>query len=139
MRVLVCGGRTWGEMPRGLKYGTLEYWQAKTKVQVERSFVTDQLDNLHLGTEGPITVIIHGAARGADQCAGTWARKRLVCEIAVPANWSGHGMAAGPIRNQRMLLDEPDLVLAFPGGKGTAHMVKIAREAGIRVLELKPE
>jgi predicted PP-loop superfamily ATPase len=36
------------------------------------------------------------------------------------------------------MLDEgPSLVVAFPGGTGTAHMVRIAREAGVNVLEVK--
>ncbi len=35
-----------------------------------------------------------------------------------------------------MLRDgRPELVVAFPGGKGTAHMVKLARAAGVTVLE----
>ena len=29
---------------------------------------------------------------------------------------------------------KPDLVLAFPGGRGTADMVRRAKEAGIRVV-----
>ena len=41
------------------------------------------------------------------------------------------------IRNQEML-DEglPDLVVAFPGGKGTAHMVKIAQKANVMMLQV---
>ena len=39
-----------------------------------------------------------------------------------------HGNAAGPIRNQRMLdHGKPDIVVAFPGGSGTADMVKLSR------------
>ena len=36
------------------------------------------------------------------------------------------------------MLDEgkPDLVVAFPGGRGTAHMTRIARGAGIEVIEV---
>ena len=36
------------------------------------------------------------------------------------------------------MLDEgkPDLVIAFPGGKGTADMARRAREAGIEVIEV---
>jgi hypothetical protein len=30
----------------------------------------------------------------------------------------------------------PDLVAAFPGGRGTAHMVRIAREAGVEVVHM---
>lgn len=29
----------------------------------------------------------------------------------------------------------PDLVVAFAGGSGTAHMVRIAKEAGVEVVE----
>ena len=36
------------------------------------------------------------------------------------------------------MLDEgkPDLVVAFPGGKGTADMTRRAREAGIEAIEV---
>jgi ABC-type Fe3+-hydroxamate transport system substrate-binding protein len=46
-----------------------------------------------------------------------------------------YGPSAGPIRNGRMLEYKPDLVIAFPGGRGTANMVKQARKAGIAVVE----
>jgi hypothetical protein len=38
------------------------------------------------------------------------------------------------------MLDEgkPDLVIAFPGGRGTADMVKKARRAGVEVVEIAP-
>lgn len=44
---------------------------------------------------------------------------------------------AGPDRNQRMI-DEgrPDLVVAFPGGRGTADMIRRATEAGIEVFRI---
>jgi len=32
----------------------------------------------------------------------------------------------------------PDLVIAFPGGRGTADMVRQARIAGVKVIEIKP-
>jgi hypothetical protein len=45
----------------------------------------------------------------------------------------GDGRAAGPRRNQRMLEDfRPDLVVAFPGGRGTAYMVRRAGLAWCR-------
>jgi hypothetical protein len=31
---------------------------------------------------------------------------------------------------------KPDLVIAFPGGRGTAHMTRIALEAGLKVIEI---
>jgi hypothetical protein len=30
----------------------------------------------------------------------------------------------------------PGLVVAFPGGKGTANMVRLSREAGVEVREI---
>jgi hypothetical protein len=57
---------------------------------------------------------------------------------AHPADWFSHGKAAGPIRNQEMLaMEAPALVVAFPGGRGTADMVRRARKAGVDVLEVK--
>jgi hypothetical protein len=50
------------------------------------------------------------------------------------AQWKKHGRAAGPIRNQRMLdKGKPDLVVAFPGGRGTADMIRRAERAGVPV------
>ena len=34
-----------------------------------------------------------------------------------------------------MLDQKPDLVVAFPGGSDTSHMVIIAEEAGVRVID----
>ena len=83
------------------------------------------------------SVIVHGAARGADSLAGEYAREKGVQERAYPADWNTYGNRAGFLRNQQMLDTEtPDLVIAFPGGKGTAGMVKIARTAGVDVIEV---
>lgn len=41
--------------------------------------------------------------------------------------------AAGHIRNKQMLDTGIDVVIAFPGGRGTANMVKIAKEANVQV------
>ena len=41
------------------------------------------------------------------------------------------------LRNQRMLDEgKPDLVVAFPGGRDTADMVRRARSAGVEVVEI---
>jgi len=55
--------------------------------------------------------------------------KRYVCH----ADWETHGRAAGPIRNEKMLTWKPDLVVAFPGGVGTADLVRRAEAAGVPV------
>lgn len=89
---------------------------------------------------GPF-VLIHGAcSTGADALAVKWhqvAGNYLGCAIvAIPANWE-RGPQAGPERNQRMIEAGADLVLAFPlpEGSGTQHTMRLAREAGIEVVE----
>jgi len=105
----------------------------------DRKHVFAVLDEIHSAT--PITVLIEGGATGADTLAAAWAH--LVRErdhtgqprsLCLFANWQKHGRAAGPIRNQEMIdVGKPDLLVAFPGGRGTADMVRRARAAGIYV------
>ncbi len=86
-----------------------------------------------------IDLIIQGGARGADHLAAQWAASRDVDCITVPARWDMHGKGAGPIRNQYMIdCYAPDLVVALPGGRGTADMVSRAKAAGIHVVEIMP-
>ncbi len=82
------------------------------------------------------TLIVAGGASGADMLAVDWAFKRKIPFIIINAQWKIHGKAAGPIRNSRMIAERPDLVVAFPGGGGTADCVRKARAAGIEVLEV---
>lgn len=109
MRVLVCGGRDYRS--RGTVFHTL--------------------------TELHPSVVIHGGCpTGADAFAQEWASPVVPIEMYA-AEWDKHGKAAGPIRNQRMIDEgKPDLVVAFPGGRGTADMVRRARKAGIPVREV---
>jgi hypothetical protein len=73
--------------------------------------------------------IIHGDARGADRMAAAWGKEHAAEVEAFPADWTKYGNAAGPLRNQAMLdVGKPDVVIAFPGGKGTADMVQRARK-----------
>ena len=81
--------------------------------------------------------IIHGGARGADTLAAELAVELGIPAKAYPADWRKHGKAAGPIRNQLMLDDgKPDIVMAFPGGKGTADMLRRANHAGIMTINV---
>lgn len=84
--------------------------------------------------------VVHGAAHGTDAMADDWATKKFSLQvIRCPADWGRFGMSAGPLRNQGMINRyKPDLVVAFPGGRGTADMVRRAREANIDVAEIKP-
>lgn len=108
--VLVCGGRDFSDT----------------------ALVESTLDRLH--EEVPIKAIIHGGASGADTIARLWAQSKGIWQRAWIPNWGRDRGAAGPIRNRLMLQEgKPDLVVAFPGGRGTADMIRQARNSGFRV------
>lgn len=121
MRVLVTGGSTFKE----------------------RDWLWGGLDLLNSMT--PITEIIEGGACGADTFAYEWAYRREVECTVVPAQWEkytaglklGQKNPAGVIRNADMAKMKPDVVLACPGGAGTANMVKVATAHGLRIIHLE--
>jgi len=81
-----------------------------------------------------ISLIISGMALGADTLAVEWAKERRVELAEFPADWKAHGRAGGPIRNRQMLVEgKPNIVVAFPGGRGTADMTSRAHKAGVDV------
>jgi hypothetical protein len=83
--------------------------------------------------------VVSGGATGADREGERWAYHQKIPVKIFPADWSQHGSAAGPIRNQQMadflLLYHRRAVLLFPGGRGTQSMRNIARKSGIDVYE----
>lgn len=82
-------------------------------------------------TESP--TIVHGAARGADLLAAHVAEELGYEVEAHPAQWDLHGRSAGFIRNEAMAQSDVDLVIAFPGGRGTADMIRRAESYSIPV------
>lgn len=80
------------------------------------------------------TLLITGAAPGADSIAeGIW-RKRQQPYIGIPAAWRKQGNLAGPLRNEVIGYLEPDELLVFPGGAGTYNAVEVAERRGIPVV-----
>jgi hypothetical protein len=81
------------------------------------------------------STVIHGGCRGPDQQAAAAARSCRLAVIEEAADWRTFGISAGPLRNERMLLHGPDLVIAFWDGRsrGTSDMIRRARHAGIPV------
>ena len=85
-----------------------------------------------------VHLLLHGGARGADQAIGRAAHQLGWRVQSLPAEWGRYGRSAGPIRNRRLLeqaLAEAQahtslaftasvLVIAFPGGPGTASLVQ---------------
>jgi CubicO group peptidase (beta-lactamase class C family) len=110
MKILVCGGRDYENV----------------------SAVRHALTALHV--KNPISLIIEGAALGADRLAREWAEISGVPVQTFEAEWKRYGRRAGPLRNKRML-DEgrPDGVVAFPGGAGTANMIDLANACRVKV------
>jgi len=110
-RVLVCGGRL---------YGNYQY-------------LFGFLDCFHASVG--ITHLMQGGATGADFHAGQWAKLRHVSMTEFKADWKKHGKVAGPIRN-RTMVDKgmPDVIIAFPGGIGTADIITYARSKNVPVI-----
>lgn len=76
-----------------------------------------------------IQTIIQGGAKDADRLARAYSRLHSIESITIEADWDKFGKAAGPIRNKQMLdLYPKAVVVAFPGGAGTANCVKQAVE-----------
>ena len=114
--LLVCGGREYADWQRA--EATLDRVQARMEIAILR----------------------HGLAPDADSHAAYWAHRRGVTQEPMPADWNAHGRGAGPRRNAAMLAREPRPVacVAFPGGRGTADMVKRCKAAGVPVWEIEP-
>jgi predicted Rossmann-fold nucleotide-binding protein len=105
-----------------------------------------------------VHLLLHGGARGADAAIARAAHQLGWCSLVMPAQWQQHGRAAGPIRNRELLQQaiaramahsSPGsmasvLVVAFPGGPGTASLVQQARRLAARspvpiaVVEVSP-
>lgn len=137
MRVIVCGGRDYDD----------------------KASLHAALDMFHV--KHPITQLIQGGATGADALAKDWATQNNVPQVQYDAAWADldvnpvlirfrngkpYNALAGATRNQLMLDEQqPDAVIAFPGGKGTWDMLKRAYAAkrgtrpGLEVIEIKEE
>ncbi|WP_255143529.1 DUF2493 domain-containing protein [Synechococcus sp. EJ6-Ellesmere] len=94
----------------------------------------------------PVHLLLHGGARGADQAIARADQQLGWSAVSLPAEWGRHGRAAGPIRNRQLLeqaiacalaqgtpgFPVSVLVVAFPGGAGTASLVQEARRLASR-------
>ena len=130
MKILVCGGRDYKD--KDAMFRTLY-----NLCDLCYCWGVPHEDGNNLPTN---IKIISGMARGADQLAIDWAIVNWTQFKGYPADWKTNGKAAGPIRNQQMLDEEkPHLIVAFPGGRGTADMVNRAKAQGYNVMEIVSE
>jgi hypothetical protein len=83
-------------------------------------------------------VLAHGGARGADSLAGKYACSKGWGLRVFPADWKRYGNRAGLVRNQQMIDEfKPDVAVAFPGGRGTADMVRRLKAANITTIVIE--
>jgi hypothetical protein len=123
VRLIVYGGR---DYPAGDAYNWLERYAADAVRDV-------------LKTDARITVLIEGGADGADRGAWEWGRDKHIALLRYPADWKRLGKRAGPIRNQRMIVEgRPDVGIEFPGGRGTADMASRLETARVPIILAKP-
>lgn len=124
--VLVCGGRNYSDKDK--VFHVLDTLCEERGWKREPNEYGNWLPDVH---------IIHGGAKGADNLADLWAITNW-CQLSIfLPDWKEHGTSAGPLRNQKMLTEgTPNLVVAFPGGRGTADMVRRAKKHGVEVLEI---
>ena len=81
-----------------------------------------------------ITVVITSDAPGACAAARSWTKARGVILVVENARWGQFGRAAGCVRAVAMFAQGPDLVLAFPGGIGTAGELALGRARGVPIV-----
>ena len=116
-KAIICGGRDY----------TPKFW--------------DQNEIAKLCIKHNIEEIVTGGATGADTFGARIAEEAEVTSTIFPAHWHTYGRRAGMIRNTEMAeyLDDggDNIVIALPGGAGTALMVKIARGLLIKVYEIE--
>lgn len=145
MRLLVFGSRGWGLVDPEVPEDTSEWEIARERADQEQEVLSAALAGFFMEA----TVLIHGAARGADSLAaqygiewnemnketGSWATGLEV--IPFKADWNRYGQAAGHMRNQRMLDEgKPDMAIGFVNlplhlSKGSADMARRARKSEI--------
>lgn len=119
-----------------------------------RTFADAKLVEQILGNHNP-DLIIEGGALGADDLARRFAKNRNKRSQTYKADWKDlsqpdarikdgpygqYDAQAGHRRNRKMLVENPDaLVIAFPGGHGTADCINQAKELGMKIVEISKE
>jgi hypothetical protein len=116
MRILVCGGRNFADVPRLWRF--LDELDAQERIDVVIDGASDD---------------VTGPYQGADYWAHQWAIAHDRETIRQHADWKQYGRSAGPRRNAVMLNHKPDRVVATNGGPGTDDMIRKATAAGIPV------
>lgn len=89
------------------------------------SLMTKLLENY----KSKITLVVSGAAKGADSLGEKWAIDNNIETLIFPADWDRFGKTAGYIRNED-IIKHCDLCIAFWDGKskGTKHSLSLCKK-----------
>jgi hypothetical protein len=104
----------------------------------DKDFHFEKLDAIHKAT--PITEVVVGdCPTGTDCFAWLWAKQNKIKCSVYSADWKRIGKMAGPMRNATMIDHNLNaiFVVAFPGGKGTAHCVDYALSKNLTICQPK--
>ena len=77
-----------------------------------------------------VSVVISGAAKGADTFGENWAKENKIDTIIHLPNWEKHGKAAGYVRN-KLIIEDCDMCIAFWDGKskGTESSINLCKQS----------
>ena len=77
---------------------------------------------------------VSGGARGTDRLGEIYAEQHGKTPKIFEAEWKKYGGPAGPMRNGKMARYGTHLIAFLkPGSRGTANMIKQARENGLKI------
>ena len=87
-----------------------------------------------------ITLVVSGAAKGADSLGERWALENKIQTLIFPAKWDEYGKRAGFIRNED-IIKNCDGCIAFWDGvsKGTKHSISLCEKYNKPVKIIKYE
>ncbi|WP_082846140.1 SLOG family protein [Planctomyces sp. SH-PL14] len=74
-----------------------------------------------------------GGRAGADTLCRQWATARGIPVETIPADWTEHGWAAGPVRNRAILDRKPGLLVVFTGSPEAEDFARLAAERHLLV------
>lgn len=126
MKIIIAGGRDFVPMLHHAKWlNTLQH---------------------HQSLKGdPITEVVTGGCRGADEFGKKWATiANNIPNREFKAAWNFHGPYAGPERNAHMAAylrrinletEESVAVVLFPGGRGTQSMFDEAKKQELPIID----
>ncbi len=106
-----------------------------------RNYKDERLVRRVLKTMDP-QIVLFGDAAGADEFAEKWVHENDVRHKRFDADWDRYDKGAGPVRNREMIdyalgFEPWPIVVAFPGGKGTANCVSQAKDMRLIVLRVE--